>query len=152
MRVRQAVLVVICAVCGLSTGIETATPLQSAPDRIYTEAQAERGAWLYRAACEECHAPDLSGGKVVPGLAGPAFVDTWRGASVRQLLERIVASMPEDDPLRLDVGEKADIVAFILRANGWPPGDRELPDRLEMLETHALDAGDGPREDGVREK
>ena len=48
--------------------------------------------------------------------------------------------MPVDDPSCVGRDATADIVAFILRANGFPAGDRELPERTEILDQLAFDA------------
>ncbi len=109
-------------------------------DRIYTDEQADRGEEVYRATCEGCHAPDLSGGKVVPELIGETFTDDWVGSTVGRLFERIVVSMPEENPASVSQRQKADIVAFILRANGFPPGRHELEPRADVLDRFTFDS------------
>ena len=101
---------------------------------VYTNDQADRGQVLYHEVCESCHAPDLAGGKVVPEIVGPTFVARWTNRTVGQFLDHVVASMPEDDPARVSREDKVDIVAFLLRANGLPPGDTLLADRLDDLD------------------
>ena len=113
-------------------------------DRIYTDEQANRGEALYRNACENCHAPDLSGGKVVPELVGETFTNNWNGLTVGQLFERVLVSMPEEDPSSVSRREKADVLAFILRANEFPAGDQELPDLTEILDTLTFEAVNHP--------
>lgn len=100
---------------------------------IYTNVQANRGQVLYRDLCESCHAPDLAGGKVVPEIVGQTFITRWSGRTVGYLFERVLVSMPEDDPSSVSRQAKADIVAFILRMNEFPAGDDELSDRIEIL-------------------
>jgi hypothetical protein len=41
--------------------------------------------------------------------------------------------MPQDSPGRLREQEYADIIAFLLKANNYPPGDRDLTPALGML-------------------
>jgi len=113
---------------------------QTVLDGLYTDAQAIRGAALYRDRCEGCHAPDLSGGKVVPGLAGPAFAERWSDRTLAQWLELVLVSMPEEDPGSVSASQSADILAFILRANGLPAGDSELPSRPDTLERYTFAA------------
>ena len=55
---------------------------RSARDGIYTDQQARRGKDLYHDACEGCHAPDLSGGKVVPAVIGETFTAKWSDLTV----------------------------------------------------------------------
>jgi hypothetical protein len=90
--------------------------------------------------CESSHAPDLAGGKVVPEIVGPTFITRWSGQTVGHLFERVVVSMPEDDPSSVSRQAKADIIAFILRANRFPAGDTELPDRIEGFNRFAFEA------------
>lgn len=109
-------------------------------DGIYTPEQADRGAALYGEWCASCHAPDLSGGDVAPGLVGGEFVWNWSGLTVGQLFERLRISMPQEDPSSVTRSEKADILAFMLRANAFPAGARELPGRAAMLDRFLFEA------------
>ena len=112
----------------------TAGQVRSVQQGIYSNEQADRGQVLYHAVCESCHAPDLAGGKVVPEIVGPTFIARWTGRTVGQFFERVVVSMPEADPSSVTRQDKVDIVAFVLRANGFPPGDVALADRLDDLD------------------
>ncbi len=102
-------------------------------DGVYTAEQARRGAEAYEQACAECHGADLGGGDMAPGLAGVQFVYNWHGFSARDLFERLRVSMPPDQPNRVSRQEKADILAFMLAANGMPAGDTELTSRTGPL-------------------
>lgn len=102
-------------------------------DGVYTAEQARRGAEAYAQACAECHGADLGGGDMAPGLAGVQFVYNWHGFSARDLFERLRVSMPPDQPTRVSRQEKADILAFMLEANGMPAGDAELAGRAGPL-------------------
>jgi len=110
----------------------------SISDGIYTAEQANRGGVVYRKACESCHAPDLSGGKVVPGLSGSAFSEKWSGVTLGQWFDLVLTSMPDGSPAEVTSREKADILAFVLRESGLPPGDVELPDRTEVLDAYTF--------------
>jgi mono/diheme cytochrome c family protein len=109
-------------------------------DGIYTQEQAERGAGLYQEWCASCHASDLSGGDMAPGLVGGEFVWNWSGLTVGQLFERLRISMPQEDPASVTRSQKADILAFMLDVNEFPAGERELPDRAAMLEQFLFEA------------
>ena len=102
-------------------------------DGVYTAEQARRGAEAYEQACAECHGADLGGGDMAPGLAGVQFIYNWHGFSARDLFERLRVSMPPDQPNRVSRQEKADILAFMLEANGMPAGDTELASRTGPL-------------------
>jgi len=134
-----AMLVASLSAAGLLEVAVTARQRSVVPG-IYTSAQANRGAVLYCDSCESCHAPDLAGGKVVPEMVGPTFIARWSGRMVGRLYERVLESMPEDDLSSVSRQEKADIVAFILRANGFPAGDDELADRNEILDQFLFEA------------
>ncbi len=109
-------------------------------DGIYTEDQAARGEPLYQEWCSSCHAPDLSGGDLAPGLVGGEFTWNWSGLTVGQLFERLRISMPQENPSSVSRSQKADILAFMLHANEFPTGDQELADRAEMLEQFMFEA------------
>ena len=129
----------IVALAALAVTVD-AGQTRSAWDGIYTDTQARRGKDLYHDACESCHAPDLSGGKVVPAVIGESFTAKWSELTVGKLFERVLVTMPVDDPSRVGRDATADIVAFILRVNGFPAGDRELPERTEILDQLAFEA------------
>ncbi|MCY3969780.1 MAG: c-type cytochrome [Acidobacteria bacterium] len=105
---------------------EPAAPPASVLDRIFTEAQAERGRAAYDAHCAECHGEGLGGGEMAPGLTGVAFRFRWRGLKVADIYESIESTMPPEEPDTLGDQAYIDLVAFVLRANGYPAGDREL--------------------------
>ena len=105
----------------------------SAWDGNYTEEQAQRGKALYKSACASCHGETLSGGDDAPALAGGTFLDNWYGQTVGELFSQIRASMPKQDPERLTLQQKIDIVSYILSANGFPAGKAELSDKAEII-------------------
>ena len=43
------------------------------------------------------------------------------------LFERIRQTMPRDTPGRLSRQQNSDVIAYLLKANGWPAGPAELP-------------------------
>ena len=124
----------LVAAMTVATATLGAGQASSLSDGIYTVAQADRGERAYRDACESCHAPDLSGGKVVPGLVGRAFMDKWTGLPLGRWFELVVVSMPEANPAEVPAEGKADILAFVLQENGLPSGDIELPARTDVLD------------------
>jgi mono/diheme cytochrome c family protein len=96
-------------------------------DGAYTEAQATRGELIYFENCAACHGPALEGGDMTPGLTGAVFLANWNDLTLGDLSERIRTSMPLDRPGKLSRQQTADVIAFVLKANRWPAGDRELP-------------------------
>ena len=95
-------------------------------DGVYSEVQAERGQTLYAESCSGCHAPDLRGDSTSPSLVGMSFTFLWGGSTLGALFERIREQMPTDRPGSLPAKTYRDIVAFLLRSNGYPLGQQEL--------------------------
>ena len=103
-------------------------------DGVYSEGQAERGEVQYTASCAACHATDLRGDNTSPSLVGPSFAFLWGGSTLGELFTRIQQLMPTDRPNSLSAQTYRDILAFILRNNSYPPGDKELEsDRLDYI-------------------
>ena len=85
------------------------------------------------AACASCHAADLRGGSTAPSLVEESFSFQWADTTVGELFERIRTLMPSDRPNSLSSQTYRDIVAFILQANKFPPGEKELDADLDAL-------------------
>ena len=102
-------------------------------DGVYTEAQAERGAAVYKSACSECHGADLAGDGFAPALTGSEFAGNWNELSVGDLFERIRISMPPTGPSGVTPAQKADIVAHLMKFNKYPAGTTELEGKTEVL-------------------
>jgi len=100
---------------------------------VYTKEQAKRGEALYLKECAECHGPDLAGGDEAPALAGSTFMFNWDGLTLGDLLERVRVSMPQANPSRVSLQQKADILAYVLNANAVPAGTTELTHETERL-------------------
>jgi mono/diheme cytochrome c family protein len=118
--------------------------IRSARDGVYSDAQAGRGESLYGAQCASCHGPDLGGTQLAPQLAGQDFISGWTDRTVGELFDRIRLTMPEDGPGRLSDQQYVDVVAFIIKSNGFSSGDAELvPDVTNLKQitiTPALSA------------
>lgn len=95
-------------------------------DGVYTTAQATRGRAAYRAQCAACHATNLFGGEMAPGLKGSGFVGGWSGATLWELADFTNATMPQDAPGRLTAQELNDVIAYVLQENDYPAGSEEL--------------------------
>lgn len=111
-----------------------ASPPRTVVDGIYTDAQADRGAASYDAACARCHRPDL-GGADGPALRDDRFNRMFAGKSLHSLYDRVSATMPRNAPASLAEGVYVDILAYLLRENGFPAGAQELvADAVEGVE------------------
>jgi len=100
---------------------------------VYTDAQAGRGAAAYDAACSGCHRADL-GGAAGPSLKADRFARTFAGKDLKTLFARIATTMPRNMPASLADDVYLDIVAYVLRENGFRAGSQELTaDALDGL-------------------
>ncbi len=100
----------------------TAAQPQPAATSVFTADQATVGQTAYQTACARCHQPDLRGSMDAPPLAGTNFFNAWRGRSTADLYNKIITSMPVDNPGSLPEQAVTSIVAYILRQNGANPG------------------------------
>ena len=90
-------------------------------DGIYSDEQAARGATRYQTVCAMCHGTDLQGNGEAPPLVG-RFMPDWEGTTLAELSEKIRETMPLFAPGSLSPGDTGDIIAFILKSNGFPAG------------------------------
>ncbi len=93
-------------------------------DGVFTDTQAERGAGSYSAACSGCHRPDLAGA-TGPSLKEQQFAKGFAGKDLSVLYAK-VATMPRNAPGSLGENVYLDIVAHILKENGFAAGATEL--------------------------
>jgi mono/diheme cytochrome c family protein len=100
-------------------------PARTVADGVYSDAQATRGAAAYDAACSGCHRADLTGNSG-PALRGQRFATQYAGKDLKTLFTKISATMPRNAPASLDENVNLDIVAHLLKENGFPAGSREL--------------------------
>jgi cytochrome c5 len=109
----------------------TGTPVRAQPtaptvaDGIFTDAQAARGATVYEAACAGCHRADL-GGATGPALRDERFARQFAGKDLKTLFTKAATTMPRGAPGTLGDNVYLDVVAHVLKENGFPSGGREL--------------------------
>jgi mono/diheme cytochrome c family protein len=108
-------------------------PQRSVLDGVYSEAQANRGAAAYDSACAGCHRADLSGNSG-PALREQRFAQQYAGKDLKTLFTKIATTMPRNAAGSLADSVNLDIVAHVLKENGFPAGARELTaDALEAI-------------------
>jgi quinoprotein glucose dehydrogenase len=100
---------------------------RTAASGVYTTQQAERGLTAYRRNCETCHGSQLEGGAYAPALGGATFDERWRPKTAGALFDILRLTMPEGRPGSLEAGAYADIVAYLLKMNGYAAGTSDLP-------------------------
>lgn len=119
---------VLCAAAVVVAGLSVPAAAQdrTVNDGVYTDQQATRGRTAYREQCAACHAADLFGGEMAPGLKGSGFIGGWSGATLWEFADFTNATMPQDAPGRLTARQLNDVIAFILQSNDYPAGEDEL--------------------------
>ena len=92
---------------------------------VYTAQQAVRGKDIYAGNCRSCHTPETH--------TGTTFAATWNKRSLAELYSYIRERMPKNEPGSLSDQEYADVLAYVLRLNRMPMGQKELaPDSASM--------------------
>jgi len=136
MNIRH-LFVVTASVAVLSAGysaLHAQNRQRSVWDGVYTEAQAKRGLPLYNQHCLDCHGDDLEGDAETPALKGGTFLTNWDGQKLGDLFTRIHRDMPLNfEAGKLSSAVVADLLAYILNINQFPPGPAELPHAVEVL-------------------
>jgi quinoprotein glucose dehydrogenase len=103
----------------------------SVNDGVFTAAQADRGAAVFKTSCTACH--DTS------RFTGDEFLNGWTGKPLHALFDQMSTSMPEDNPGSLKPQQYADVVAYFLRLNGYPVGKTELASAADALKAIKFD-------------
>jgi mono/diheme cytochrome c family protein len=109
----------------LSISAQAQETTKTVADGVYTVSQALRGETAYDVACSGCHRADL-GGATGPSLREQRFARNFAGQDLRTLFTKIATTMPRNAPGSLDDNVYLDIVAHVLKENGFPAGSREL--------------------------
>lgn len=122
-------------------GVSYSTPTQGAEPTLkqpsYTSAQAERGAAIYAANCQECHGANLDDGEFAAPLKGPAFHQHWGAGGLDGPYNVMATQMPPTNPGSLPAQSYADVLAYVLSRNDVPAGSTELPPDSATLATMA---------------
>jgi mono/diheme cytochrome c family protein len=135
MRTRCWIVLVAAALSAAIGGarLRAQEPQRSVLDGVYTEAQANRGAAAYDTACAGCHRADLSGNSG-PALREQRFAQQYAGRDLKTLFTKIATTMPRNAAGSLPDNVNLDIVAHVLKENGFPAGARDLTaDGLEAI-------------------
>jgi mono/diheme cytochrome c family protein len=104
-------------------------------DGVFTDLQADRGEREYGRTCSHCHGLALEGdgAREIPTLISDPFMRHWRGRTAQALFDTLMRSMPADDRGSLTPRATADMIAYLLRANGAPSGDSPLSSERDAL-------------------
>jgi len=100
-------------------------------DGVYTEAQAERAQGIFGASCARCHTLTADGNRP---LSGEKFFEGYTQRTVGDLLNYVSTNMPNGAGGSLSAGSYNDLVALILKSNGFPAGSSEVaPDAVAKV-------------------
>jgi len=124
-----------------------AQPTRTVQDGVFSDAQATRGQALYAQRCAGCHGPALAGA-LAPALTGDMFTNKFRMEPLSALFIQIRYAMPPVPVAPAPAGpapagpapagggaaasaqltddQAADLVAHILKSNGFPAGKTDF--------------------------
>ena len=142
------VLLAFLAVSGATlVGQSTLPPIWKG---VYTEVQARRGRMVFESNCATCHDESLTGSEG-PALVGGNFERNWGSRGLDRLFTKIQQRMPPNDESSVTDTDKLAIVAYVLKANGFPAGAEELrPDPAHLFAIQIVGKnGPGPAPNGA---
>ena len=126
MRVLLATLFFVASATARLGTAQTSTPRRTIWDGVYTEAQATRGMMAFGQSCAGCHALAAEGRAP---LVGDAFWKSFQQKTVGDVVEFVSKYMPNGAPGSLTESAYQDIVALMLKSNGFPAGTTDLDAR-----------------------
>jgi mono/diheme cytochrome c family protein len=112
-------------------------------DGVYTDAQAERATATFGTSCSRCHSLTSDGSGTRP-LTGEKFWEGYTQKTVGDLLKFVSTNMPNGQGGSLPASSYPDLVALILKSNGFPAGKTELS--AETVANVQIIPKDGPGE------
>ena len=121
----HAFVVVVSCCLALAFSLLSGSSSSAQGQRLFTQAQAERGKPLYAQHCASCHGQSLEGTPASP-LAGERFMAKWSDRTLDELHHVTKTQMPYGKPDSLSAQQYIDIVAFMLASNDYRAGTREL--------------------------
>ena len=103
---------------------------------VYTAAQAARGEEVYIGSCAQCH--------TMTQHSGSNFAAVWNNRRVYDLYDIVHSTMPVDNPGGLAEQEYIDVIAYILKINGAPPGKTALGGDADALKSLRIEVKPSP--------
>jgi S-disulfanyl-L-cysteine oxidoreductase SoxD len=142
---------VFLGLLSLTIGISSPTSAQPVGS-FYTDAQADAGQTVFASQCAICHGDRLEG-KVGPALAGEQFlsVSQYQELTAGFLYKLMSRQMPKNAPGSLSKTEYLDVLAYILKMNGYPAGPRQLTDDDHELKRIKIEPTGKPQESSQTE-
>jgi mono/diheme cytochrome c family protein len=135
-----ALTVMIAAPAPFNAAQGPAAPGRTVWDGVYTDAQAERARDAFGQSCSRCHTLGAEG---TSPLSGPSFWEGYTQRTVGDLLGYVSTNMPNGRGGSLPSATYNDLVALILKSNGFPAGQAELtPDTIAAVQILPKDGSD----------
>lgn len=130
MSGRRDAIAIVTAVLLLGGAYAVAQPSGAAG--IFNAEQVTAGQREYLENCAGCHGNTLAGANDSPALAGTGFMQSWGGRSTKALYQFVTTSMPVGNPGSLSASIYADIIAFLMQANGARAGTATLNSNTDV--------------------
>ena len=106
----------------------------------FAQNQVGPGKKLYAAECAQCHGDNLQGG-TAPALKGPGFAPTKNSTmTIGGIFLYMMTNMPADKPGKLKPKQYANIMAYLLQANGYTSSGKKLDPNAVQDDQHEFDS------------
>ena len=126
----------LTCIVGMAAVVEAQSPQpngqRSTSQGVYNREQWQRGRDLYAGLCASCH-PAVT-------HVGPIFTKSWAGKKLSDLFGYLRERMPKNEPGSLTDKEYVDVMSYMLRLNGMPAGNDELPADSSALTKVRIDS------------
>jgi len=119
-------LAILAGASALNGAVRAQEAAKTVADGVYSDAQANRGAAVYDTAFAGCHRADLGGGPNGPALKEERFAKGFADKDLKTLFTKVATTMPRGAAGSLSESVYLDVVAHMLKENGFPAGAREL--------------------------
>ena len=135
------VAVLVAALGGAILRAQAGAQARTVWDGVYTDAQAERARGTFGQSCARCHTLTPDGTRPV---SGEKFWQGFTQKTVGDLLTYVSTNMPNGNGGTLSASTYNDLVALILKSNGFPAGTTEVaPETVAAVQ---IIPKDGPGE------
>ncbi len=136
------IMLLLTSAGGVRVGAQAPPPVRTVWDGVYTDAQAARATATFTSVCTNCHTLSPQGNRPV---TGDKFWETFTQKTVGEMLTYVKTNMPNGAAAgSLSASTYNDLVALILKSNGFPAGTTELTP--ETIANVQIIPRDGPGE------
>jgi mono/diheme cytochrome c family protein len=122
----KTVTLAACAAFAVTAVASAQSKPRTVWDGVYTDAQAERARATFDSICSNCHTLAPGGNTRGGALSGDKFWTAFTQKSVGDLLTFVKTNMPNGNGGSLSASTYNDLVALVLKSNGFPTGTAEV--------------------------